>query len=244
MRFPLTAIGVPRDELDRDQLGLVRRILRRGGEHEQVRRRRSRGILEHAAFVRQVPDVRVARVDLLLGRGNGNSASRGVRDRVLAAADVPLAPRRDDRKLRREAGVCQLEADLIVALPGAAVSQRIGTDAAGDLDLPLGDQRSRHRRAEQVLAVVDGARPERGEDEVAHELVAQILDEAFGRRRRRVPSHKRLPAPRHPDRCRRPRKSRGRRSCSMQPRNDDGGVEPARIGKHNGAGHSRCSLNC
>ena len=50
-----------------------------------------------------------------------------------------------------------------------------------DLDLPLGDQRSRDRRPEQVLALVKRVRAEHREDEIANELLAQILDEnVFG----------------------------------------------------------------
>ena len=45
------------------------------------------------------------------------------------------------------------------------------------LDQALGDQRAGDRRAEQVLALVDGVGPEHGEDEVARELLAQVLDE-------------------------------------------------------------------
>src|SRR3712207_7600284 len=39
------------------------------------------GIFEHAAFVRDVPDVAVAAVDLLLGRGDRDLALGGIADR-------------------------------------------------------------------------------------------------------------------------------------------------------------------
>ena len=48
-----------------------------------------------------------------------------------------------------------------------------------DLDLALGDQRPRDRRAEQVFAFIDGVRAEHREHEVAHELLAQVVDEEF-----------------------------------------------------------------
>ena len=104
----------------------------------------------------------------------------GVGDRVLAAPDVPLAPRRDDRQIGRERGVGQLEAHLIVALAGAAVRERVGADRARDLDLALGDERPRHatcragtcgRRSAPARSV--------GTDEVSDELLAQVLDEAL-----------------------------------------------------------------
>jgi hypothetical protein len=47
----------------------------------------------------------------------------------------------------------------------------------GDLDQALGDQRPRDRGAEQVLALIDGIGAEHREDEVAHEFLAQVLDE-------------------------------------------------------------------
>ena len=54
---------------------------------------------------------------------------------------------------------------------------RVGADLFGDLDLPLGDQRPGDGGAEQVLALVKRVGPEHGEDEIAHEFLAQILDE-------------------------------------------------------------------
>ena len=53
----------------------------------------------------------------------------------------------------------------------------VGADLAGDLDLGLGDQRPGDRGAEQVLALIDRVGAEHREDVVAHELLAQVLDE-------------------------------------------------------------------
>ena len=121
----------------------------------------------------------IARVDLRVGRGDRNVVRGGVGEGVLAAADVPLAPRRDDRELRREGGVGELEAHLVVPLAGAAVRERVGADGARDLDLALGDERPRHGGAEEVLAAVDRAGAERGPDEIGDELLAQVLDVAL-----------------------------------------------------------------
>ena len=57
--------------------------------------------------------------------------------------------------------------------------ERVGADAARDLDLAARDERPRHRGAEQVLAVVDRAGAERREDERLDELLAQIFDVAL-----------------------------------------------------------------
>src|SRR5215218_9009133 len=88
---------------------------------------------------------------------------------------------RDDREVGRERREGHLEPDLVVSLASAAMGERIGADATRDLDLPLGDERTRHRGAEQVLPVVDRARTQRREDEVADELLAEILDVALFR---------------------------------------------------------------
>ena len=47
----------------------------------------------------------------------------------------------------------------------------------GDLDELLGDQRPRDRGAEQILPLVLGVGAEHREDVVAHEFLAQVLDE-------------------------------------------------------------------
>jgi hypothetical protein len=100
----------------------------------------------------------------------------GVGEQSLARREVPLAPRRDDLDARLEGVVAQLETDLVVALAGRAVRHGVGTGLARDLDLALGDQRARDRRAEEVLALVDRVGAEHRKHEIAHELLAQIVD--------------------------------------------------------------------
>ena len=53
----------------------------------------------------------------------------------------------------------------------------VGADLLGDLDLLLGDQRARDRGAEQILPFVHRVGPEHREHVVAHEFLAQVLDE-------------------------------------------------------------------
>src|SRR5262249_38654160 len=67
------------------------------------------------------------------------------------------------------------------SLARRAVRDGVGALGARDLGLALGDQRTRDGRAEKVLALVDGAGAEHRKDEVAHELLAQILDDALHR---------------------------------------------------------------
>ena len=98
----------------------------------------------------------------------------GVVDGVFARDDVPLAPRRDDVQLRRERLIGELEADLIVALAGAAVRERVAAGGERDLDLLAGDERPRGRRAEEVVLLVDRSGLQDGEEVVARELFLRV----------------------------------------------------------------------
>ena len=98
-------------------------------------------------------------------------------DQPGARGEVPFAPRRDHLHVGLEGVIGELEADLVVALAGGAMGDRVGADLLGDLDLLLGDQRTRDRGAEQVLALVERVGAEHREHVVAHELLAQVLDE-------------------------------------------------------------------
>ncbi len=73
--------------------------------------------------------------------------------------------------------IAELEADLVVALAGGAVTDRVGADRARDLDLALGDQRPGDRGAEQILALVERVGAEHREDIVADELLPEVVDE-------------------------------------------------------------------
>ncbi len=55
----------------------------------------------------------------------------------------------------------------------------IGAGFVGDLNEALGDQRARDGGAQQILALVDGIGAEHGEYEVAHELLAQVVNIDF-----------------------------------------------------------------
>ncbi len=57
------------------------------------------------------------------------------------------------------------------------MGHRVGAGQLRDLDLALGDERPPDRGAEQIDAFIERVGAEHGEDEVAHELLAQILDE-------------------------------------------------------------------
>jgi hypothetical protein len=107
----------------------------------------------------------------------GDAVLGGVGHQLLAREQVPFAPGRDDLDVRVQGVGAELEADLVVALAGGAVGDGIGAGLGGDLDQALGDQRPGDGGAEQIFALVDGVGAEHRVDEVAHELLAQVLDE-------------------------------------------------------------------
>ena len=108
----------------------------------------------------------------------------------------------------------------------------VGADVAGDLDLALGDQRPGDRGAEQVLALVEGVGAEHREDEVLHELLAHVVDEdvlgldaqhlGLLARRTQFLALAEIGGEGHD------LAAVGR----LQPLQDDGGVEAAGIGQH------------
>ena len=92
-----------------------------------------------------------------------------------------VAPGGDDLQLRREAGGGQLEPDLVVAFAGGAVGDGLRLFLRGDFDHALGDERPGDAGAQEILALIDCARLDHREDEVARELLLQVDDVALGR---------------------------------------------------------------
>ena len=151
---------------------------------------------------------------------------------LLARAQVPFAPRRDHLHVGLERVIGELEAHLVVALAGGAMRDRVGADLFGDLDLLLGDQRPRDRGAEQILALVERVGAEHREHVVAHELLAQVLDEDV---LRLDAEQQRLLARRLKLLALAEIGGEGDHLAAiggLQPFQDDRGVEPARIGEH------------
>ncbi len=71
-------------------------------------------------------------------------------DQLLPGIEIPQPPRSDDLQLRRQADIGQLEADLVVALAGGPVTDRIGPLRQCDPHLFLGDQRPGQRGAKEI----------------------------------------------------------------------------------------------
>jgi hypothetical protein len=160
---------------DCDFLRFRGRVLGISGQQEEILWRRLAGVFENTAFMGDVPEVAVARIDLGRGGRHRNAACRGVRQRILTAPDVPLPPRRNDLELGCECHIGQLKADLIIPLSRAAVRESVSAHGARHFDLPPGDKGAGDGGAEEVLAIVDRAGPQRRENEGFDELLPQIL---------------------------------------------------------------------
>ena len=141
--------------------------------------RLDRRVFQNLALGRGVQKVGVDREGGLaaLVLGDGDLVLFGEVQQGLAGLEVPLAPGGDHADVRLQGVVAEFEADLIVALAGGPVADGVGADLTRDLDLALGDQRAGDRGAQQILALIDGVGAEHREDEVAHELLAQVVDE-------------------------------------------------------------------
>ena len=142
-----------------------------------------RGIFQRPSFVADVQQIGVHRIRAAAGlvlHFDGDAVFRGVFEQFFARGKIPFPPRRDHTDVRLERVISELEADLIVALSGGAVRDRVGIGFARDFDLPLGDQRPRDRRSEQVFAFVDGVRAEHRVNEIADEFLAQVVNVDLG----------------------------------------------------------------
>ena len=78
--------------------------------------------------------------------------------------------------LRVEGMDGDVEADLVVALAGAAMGHRVGALAVGDLDEQLGDERPGQGGGQRVDALVEGVGLQVGPDELAHEALPPVDD--------------------------------------------------------------------
>lgn len=148
--------GLP-SRTDGHVVGLVRGLLVRGGVLEHVILVFLVRELEDATFVREVPQVTVFGVNLLLADAvERNLVGGSVVDSVFAAVEVPLRvlPRGDDFELRVQGGVGQFKTDLVVTLTGSTVRNSVCAFLFGNLHLVLRDERTSERGAQEVGAFV------------------------------------------------------------------------------------------
>ena len=132
-------------------------------------------VFQIQALVAEMPQVFVLGVVGLPGDFQGDVVGLGVVDFLIPALDVPLPPGGDDLHVGVEVHDGQLKPDLVVALAGAAVADRVGPFGFGDLHHPLGQHRPGKAGAQQIALIV-GAGLHGGDDVVVHKFVGQILD--------------------------------------------------------------------
>ena len=137
-------------------------------------------ILEVETLVAEVPEVLVLGVVGLPVYLQRHVVRLSVGDLLFPGLDAPLTPGGDDGHVGDEVLESQLEPDLVVALAGAAVADGVRALGYRDLREPLGDDRPRQRGAEHVV-LIHRAGLDSGDDEVVHELVRQVLDIELGR---------------------------------------------------------------
>ena len=172
--LPVEAHGQTALEAELDLLGLVGCLLRARDELEHVVVGGVAEVLDPAALRGASPEVVVDRVGHHLGALlERDPVLAGVGD-LLLAAHLPGANRGDHLQLRSERRDRGLDPDLVVALAGAAVGDRVAAAGAGVLDRELRDQWASERGEQRVAGAVDGVGPDRRGDEVGGELLAGV----------------------------------------------------------------------
>ena len=135
--------GIALFEADLDDGRHVRGVLGADGALVNELGRLDRRVFQNLALGRGVQEVGVDAERRLaaLVLGDRNLVLLGEVQQGLAGAELPFAPGGDDANVGLQRIITQLEPDLIVALAGRAVTDGVGADLTGDLDLALGDQR-------------------------------------------------------------------------------------------------------
>src|SRR5687767_13726773 len=104
-----------------------------------------------------MPDVAVARIDLISRCCDRHIVLCGVVERVLATADIPCTPGGNHWKIRCKCGRGELEPKMIVAFAGASASERVCSNPSDHIYLALCAVPPAHRGAKAIFTVVDRA---------------------------------------------------------------------------------------
>lgn len=138
------------------------------------------GVLEHAGLVAAVDEVVVHGPGGLGAGRDGDVLLLGVLEQVLTTLELgdelgqpPWGNNLDGRVAGLEG---ELEADLVVALAGAAVADVLAVVLLGDADLGAGDDGAGQRGAQQVPVLVYGVALDGAEDDLLDKLLLQVED--------------------------------------------------------------------
>ena len=122
----------------------------------------------------QVPDIAVAAVNLFPAGSHGDAALLGVIQAIFAGFQSPFAPRSNHLQFRSQCLKGMFKPHLIVALASASVGHSSSVFLERHFHLILGDHRTRQRRTQQILVLVYRSGPQRRENIVSKEFLAQI----------------------------------------------------------------------
>src|SRR5262245_54377899 len=120
-----------------------------------------------------MPDVAVATVNLLGSRRDRDVPFPGVSNRLVPRSNIPLTPGRNDFQVRGKCFIGELKPNLVVALSGTAVGNRISTLFERDFNLALGQKRPRDGSSEQILSFVHRAGFDERPEVLGYELVTK-----------------------------------------------------------------------
>ncbi|MCY1222478.1 hypothetical protein D9M72_345730 [compost metagenome] len=223
-----------------DDLIRRRREFRGGGVVVDVLGGGVPDVLEVAGFDGAAPDVLVDRVRVLLGGLDRQSLFLGEGD-GLVAGQGEVADRGNALQVRAEGLDAHFEADLVVALAGAAVRHGGGTEFTGGLDQVLDDNRAGDRRDQRVVALVEGVGLQRGHAVLVGEFVAGIGHVGFDGAAAQgtlADGLQRLAALPDVD-------GHGDdlgTGCFTDPADRYGSIQATGVGQHNTLSHFKCSL--
>ena len=188
----------------------------------------------------QVPQVLVLGIAGLPADLQGDAVGLGVVDLLLPAADGPLPPGGDDLHVRGKAADGQLKPHLVVPLSGAAMADGVRALLPGDLHQAAGDDRPGEGGAQQVVLIF-GPHHHGGDDHLIHHEVGQILHPDLGGPRLQgllLDAVQLVPLAHvggHGDDLRVV-------VVFLEPRDDDGRIQPAGIGEHDLFDLSHCGF--
>ena len=161
-------------EANLDIFSFVGSILGVNGKGPDVRGRLIPGVLERAAFDGATPHVVVDGVRRSLGRLHRNAVLSSPVDFFFTGVKFPIANGSENLKLRVEGLDGGFEANLVVALAGAAMGDVLRTVLVCSLDHVLGEQRTRKRGKQRVGVLVEAVGGKRLGEVLAGVFLAHI----------------------------------------------------------------------